>query len=160
MKNTVGEIGVLIKLMIAKYIDITDNKPIVDVHTGHAPLVDEIITIDHVMPPEKKKFRVVKTEHVVQVPKTEELGELTKASCDTYKVFVKPIGNEETFIQAVELPMKYYGTFALIVGKRGFKESVNELLTEYLTQNDEVKTFQDYFDSLPEMPDYSIDKKE
>jgi hypothetical protein len=80
--------------MIVKYVDImNNNKPIVDVHTGHAPLSGEIITIDHVMPPESKKFRVVKTEHVIQVPKDEEPGNLPKASCDTYKVYIKPIGN-------------------------------------------------------------------
>lgn len=60
---------------------------------------------------------------------------------------------KDTFKMEVELPLKYHGTFALIVGRRGFKESVNDLLVEYITQNKEVKDFQEWFDKLPDLKD-------
>ena len=76
--------------MLAIYINNDTKEPIVSVHTGHAPTKGEVVIIDTIAPPNPVKYYVMRTEHEIQIPEKPELGELVKASVDTYKIYVLP----------------------------------------------------------------------
>ena len=75
-------------MMLVEYIDAGNDKIIVSVNTGHAPDVEDVITFDTIKPSNPKRYRVHHAEHIIQVPDTAERGDLVKASCDKYKIYV------------------------------------------------------------------------
>lgn len=75
-------------MMLVKYINNDTKETIVSVHTGHAPVKGEIVTIDTIKPSNPIKYYVIRSEHVIQIPEKPEPPKVVEASVDTYNVYV------------------------------------------------------------------------
>jgi hypothetical protein len=76
--------------MLAIYINNVTNEPIVSVHTGHAPIKGDIVTIDTIKPSNPIKYKVMNSEHIIQIPEKPIPPKIVEASVDTYKIYVIP----------------------------------------------------------------------